>query len=175
MILKTDRLILGPWQSADWTSFRPIAVDPDVMRHITGGAPWTDEQIRGFVDRNMKLYSERGFCRWKLLEASTGETIGFCGVGFWRDAVDPEIGWWLARRHWGRGLASEAARCSLRDAFERVQLPRIMSVAARANTASIRVMQKLGLKFDTEFENEGLALVRYVIDRADYVAASAKI
>ena len=99
----------------------PDPIDVEVMRYITGGAPWSDEQIRGFVDCQVNLYCERGFCRLKLLEESTGELIGFCGVGFWRDVLDPEIGWWLARRCWGRGLATEAAHSALRDAFEWVR------------------------------------------------------
>jgi ribosomal-protein-alanine N-acetyltransferase len=111
--------------------------------------------------RQVKLYAERGFCRWKLLEAGGGELIGFCGLGFWRDGLEPEIGWWLARRHWGRGLATEAARCALRDALERVGLERIISVAEAGNAASRRIMEKLGLKFEREFESEGVRLVQY--------------
>ena len=52
------------------------------MRYITGGVPWTDDQIRSFVERQVKLYSERGFCRWKLVSKASGEMIGFCGVDF---------------------------------------------------------------------------------------------
>jgi len=168
MILETERLILDTWQASDWTAFRPIATDPDVMRYITGGAPWTDDQIRSFVERQVKLYAERGFCRWKLLAKATGGMIGFCGVGFWRDAPDPEIGWWLARRYWGRGLATEAAEAASRDAFERVRLERIISVAMPENAASIRIMEKLGLKLECEFENEGVRLLRYAQSRLQY-------
>jgi RimJ/RimL family protein N-acetyltransferase len=170
VILKTPRLILDGWKSSDWTAFRPIAQDVEVMRYITGGTPWSEEQIRGFVDRQVKLYAERGFCRWRLVEESSGEPIGFCGVGFWRDGLEPEIGWWLARRFWGRGLATEAARCALQDAFERVRLERVISVAAVDNLASLRVMEKLGLKLECEFEGEGMRLVRYAIERDRYAA-----
>jgi RimJ/RimL family protein N-acetyltransferase len=162
--VKTQRLILEPWRSSDWEAFRPIATDVEVMRYITGGVPWTDEQIQNFVYRQITLYSERGFCRWKLVEASTGELIGFCGAGMWRDEPDPEIGWWLARSHWGRGLATEAARIALHDLFERVGLERLISIARPDNTASIGVMKKLGLRFEGEFESEGIKLVRYVIE-----------
>jgi ribosomal-protein-alanine N-acetyltransferase len=134
------------------------------MRYITGGIPWTDEQIQNFVFRQITLYSERGFCRWKLLEAATGDLIGFCGPGQWRDAPEPEIGWWLARSRWGQGLATEAACAALHDALERVRLERVISVARPENTASIGIMKKLGLKFDAEFEIDGLKLMRYAID-----------
>jgi [ribosomal protein S5]-alanine N-acetyltransferase len=162
--LKTERLILEPWRISDWEAFRPIATDVEVMRYINGGIPWTEEHIQSFVYRQMSLYAERGFCRWKLLEASTGDLIGFCGPGIWRDLPDPEIGWWLARSHWGQGLATEAARAALHDALERIGLERIISIAMPENTASIGIMKKLGMKFDTGFESDGIRLVRYAIE-----------
>jgi len=173
MILETERLILDTWQSSDWTAFQPIATDAEVMRYITGGVPWSEEEIRSFVERQIELYRTRGFCRWKLIEKAGGNMIGFCGVGFWRAGPDPEIGWWLARAYWERGLASEAARPALRDAFERVGLERIISVAMIENRASRRIMEKLGLEFECEFESEGFRLVRYVMDRARYDARLA--
>jgi [ribosomal protein S5]-alanine N-acetyltransferase len=173
MALETERLILDTWLSADWTALRPIATDLDVMRYITGGVPWSDEQIRSFVDRQMELYRARGFCRWKLMRKPDQNLIGFCGVGWWRDELDPEIGWWLARPCWGHGLATEAAMLALRDGFERVRLERIVSIAMPGNTASTRIMEKLGLQFDGEFESEGVGLVRYAISRAQYAAAQA--
>jgi len=160
-MINTDRLILDSWSTSDWQAFKPIATDPEVMRYITGGTAWTDEQIQNFVYRQIILLSERSFCRWKLVEPSTGELIGFCGPGIWRDAPDPEIGWWLARSHWGRGLATEAARAALQDALERVGLERIISIARPDNTASIGVMKKIGLRFDQQFEADGIKLVRY--------------
>jgi RimJ/RimL family protein N-acetyltransferase len=169
VFLQTERLILDGWSPGDWTDLRPIATDVEVMRYITGGVPWTDEQIQAFVVRQVETLRGRGFCRWKLGLKETGEMIGFCGVGFWRDYPMPEIGWWLGRRHWGRGLATEAARVALRDAFERVGLERIVSVAMTGNTGSIRIMEKLGLRKDHEFENEGAKLVQYAIARAEYL------
>lgn len=170
MTIETERLVLHPWKAADWTAFRPIATDPEVMRYITGGVPWTDELIQAFVARQMKLYEERGFCRWKLIEKNGGDLIGFCGVGIWRDAPDLEIGWWLARPPWGRGLATEAAATALRDVFERANLLRVISVARPANIASTRIMQKLGLRFEREFESEGVSLVEYAMTHAEYSA-----
>jgi len=168
MMLETQRLILDPWQSAEWEELRPLATDVEVMRYITGGVPWSDQQIREFVARQAELYRTRGFCRWKLLEKPARCLIGFCGVGFWRDWMEPEIGWWLARPYWGRGLATEAATAALDDAFERVRLERIVSVAMVGNLASIRIMRKLGLEFECEFENDGARLIKYAIDRERY-------
>ena len=84
---------------------------------------------------------------------------------------DLEIGWWLARPHWGRGLATEAAKAALHDIFERVGLGRVISIARRSNTASTRIMEKIGLQFQREFESGGVHLVRYAIDREQYAVA----
>ena len=168
MLLRTERLILDVWQSSDWTAFRPIAQDPEVMRYITGGVPWTDEQVRRFVDRQVELYAERGFCRWRVLDPASGEPMGFCGVGIRGQELDPEIGWWLAKRYWGSGFATEAAQCALRDVFERVGLEGVVSIARAGNTASRRVMEKLGMRLECTFENDGLELVRYKILHTEY-------
>jgi RimJ/RimL family protein N-acetyltransferase len=170
VILETERLVMSQWQDSDWIEFRPIATDPEVMRYITGGVPWSDEMIRSFVDRQVKLYKERGFCRWKLTEKMSRQMAGFCGVGTFRDNPDFEIGWWLARGYWGRGLATEAAKAALHDIFERVMLERVISIARPSNVASTRIMEKIGLEFEREFQNEGVHLVQYKMDRATYTA-----
>ncbi len=164
-MLETQRLILDVWQGDDWRALRPLATDVDVMRHISGGVPWDDERIQNFAERQMKLHEERGFCRWKLLLKPGSEMIGFCGVGIWQEGYPPEIGWWLAKRFWGQGLATEAARVALADAFERVGLERVISIARCANAASIHVMNKLGLRLERVFAHDGVELVMYVIER----------
>lgn len=171
MTIETDRLILEPWMLSDCKAFRPIATDADVMRYITGGLAWTDAQIRSFVEGQINLYCERAFCRWKVLDKQSRGLIGFCGPGIWRDAPDPEIGWWLARRLWGQGLATEAARAALKDAFERVRLARLISIARPENLASIRIMNKLGLHFEAAFTRDGISMVQYAIEQAQYTSS----
>jgi RimJ/RimL family protein N-acetyltransferase len=164
--LETERLVLDQWQADDWIAFRPIATDPEVMRYINGGVPWSDEEIRLFVERQIALYRERGFCRWKLTERTSGALIGLCGVGRWRGYPELEIGWWLGREWWGRGLATEAARTALEDVFTRAKLDHVISIARPENVASIRIMQKLGMRFVRAFENDGVSLVQYAIERS---------
>jgi RimJ/RimL family protein N-acetyltransferase len=161
MHLETPRLTLSPWAEHDWERLKPIATDPRVMRFITGGTPWSDDQIRSFIERNRTTFQELGFCRWKLEEKQTGELIGFCGVGFLHGEPDPEIGWWLAADYWGRGLATEAALVALQDAKKRVRLRRIISIAHPDNGASIHIMQKLGLQFERQYEYSGRPVVMY--------------
>jgi RimJ/RimL family protein N-acetyltransferase len=146
--------------------FRPIATDPEVMRYINGGIPWDDERIQDFVQRQIQLYEERGYCRWKLTPKGGSGIAGFCGVGLSEDV--PEIGWWLAPRYWGRGLATEAARVALRHAFETSTIDRFISIVRPANLASVRVMEKIRLAKETEYVKDGVPLLRYAITRSQY-------
>jgi RimJ/RimL family protein N-acetyltransferase len=130
-----------------------------VVRYIGDGQPWPEERARQFVERQIALFAARGFCLWKLQKA--GGTIGFCGLQPLPETDEIEIGWWLARAWWGRGLATEAAREAVRDGFERVGLQQIVAIAQPANAASIRIMQKLGMRFDRMTESRGIPVVMY--------------
>lgn len=145
-MIETDRLHLLPWKDEDWAGFAPIAQDPEVMRFITRGEPWSEERIKQFVSKQQMLYKEQGFCRWRLELKSTGETVGFCGAGNVHGLDEWELGWWIARRYWGQGLAPEAARAALEHFFRMTGLPRVLSVIAIGNTASERVAEKLGYR-----------------------------
>jgi len=163
MAIETERIRLLLWRDDDWQAFRPIATDPEVMRYITNGVPWSDEQVREFITRQMRWYDQRGFCLWKLVQSNGGRLIGFAGLQplLVEGAPEIEIGWWLAKNCWGQGLATEAATAALRDGFDRVGLKRIVAIARPENVASIRVMQKLGLQYEREFIHKEIRHVLY--------------
>ena len=162
-MLETKRLRLEPWEPDDRLQFAPLATDAEMMRYISGGRPWTPEEIQLFADKQRIRFAEGGYCRWKLTLKSGGPMIGFCGMGLLDSFEAPEIGWWVAREHWGHGLASEAAAEALRDARERLKIPRLVSVAHKDNAASIRVMQKIGLRFGRAAEFRGYPVVVYTL------------
>lgn len=169
--METERLLLLPWREGDEWLIEPLATDPLVMRYITGGTPMTAEQIQGFVGRQAALYAELGLCRWRLQLKETGESIGFAGVGRLTGMEELEIGWWLAPVHWGKGYATEGGRAALRDAFERCGLPKVISITRPENTASQRVMQRLGLYYEGRRMHAGLEHVVYTATREEWLAA----
>jgi len=142
-------------------AFGTIAADPEVIRYIGAGTPWTEERSRQFVERQIALHLAREFCLWKLLPKQGGGLIGFCGLQPLPGTDEIEIGWWLARGWWGRGLATEAARTALRDGFERVGLERIVAIAQPANRASIHIMEKLGMRYEGLGQPRGIPVVMY--------------
>lgn len=146
--LETERLVVRGWREAEWLALRPIATDPEVMRFIAHGRPWTDDEIRRLVARQIEDEKRLGFCLGAVLEKPDERLIGLCGIGPLGKSDEIEIGWWLARDRWGRGLATEAARRMLRFGFESAGLGRIISVARPQNTASHAVMERIGMRFE---------------------------
>lgn len=155
-------MILSEWEAGDWLAFQAIAADPEVIRYIGDGQPWSEERSRRFVERQVALFQKRAFCLWKLAPREGGGVIGFCGLQPLPETDEIEIGWWLARAWWGRGLATEGARVALRDGFVRVGLARIVAIAQPANTASIGIMHKLAMRFERMAEFGGIPVVMYV-------------
>ncbi len=160
-MLETARLRLLPWQRDDWIQLCPIAKDPEVVRYISNGEPWTDERIREFVGRQVDGFAARGYSFWRLEHKADREIIGFCGLQPLDGTSEIEIGWWLVRSRWGQGFATEAAREAMRDAFERVGLERIVAIAQAANRASTHIMEKLGMKYERDTTHRGIDVVLY--------------
>ena len=165
VILETPRLIVRRWLPDDVERMRPLATDPRVLRYIGDGRPWSDDRLRRFVRGGIEQAKSRGWVLWPLVHKADELMIGFCGfdAGF---PPDVEIGWRLLPEYWGRGLATEAARAVLDYGFRTFHFPRVISVAQPANVASVRIMEKLGLRFDRRFVHNGIEVVCYAIDNA---------
>jgi RimJ/RimL family protein N-acetyltransferase len=162
--LETPRLHLASWRAEQVPDFLAIASDPEVMRHIGPGQPWDEAKARGFVERQIAAEAAHGFCLWALVERATRYLVGQCGLQRLGDTGEIEIGWWLARASWGRGLATEAARPVVAFAFERLQVPRLVSIVQPANTASIAVMERLGMRFERRARQGDLGLANPEIE-----------
>ncbi|MFZ0036647.1 MAG: GNAT family N-acetyltransferase [Candidatus Acidiferrales bacterium] len=177
-LIETARTRLTPWHSDDWRALHAIAREPEVMRYITNGAPWTETQTQEFVARQLRHFSERTYCLWKLNVKSDGASEsdrnvdGLCGIQPLVETDEIEIGWWLAQRHWGKGIASEAAHAAARDAFERVGLDRLVAVAVKENAASLRIMEKLGMAYERNIIHRGVPVVLYSVTKSHWLTLS---
>lgn len=177
-VLETPRLYLATWQSEDWHEFQAITGDPRVMRLIGDGVPWTEEHTRQHVADQIRAMEARGYCLWKVLDKATGCIIGQCGLKPWSHPEngnpEVEIGWWLAPEFWGRGLATEAARAALDYGLRVIGLERIVAIAYEENQASLRIMDKLGFRFEERFQENGRDAVKYAIYRSAPIRAGGQ-
>jgi len=155
----TPRLRLRRWRDADRAPFAAMNADPVVMEFFP--ALQTRESSDAAIAAWEAQFDERGWSNWAVERRDTGEFIGFVGLSVPRRALPfspcVEVGWRLARDHWGRGFATEAARGALRVGFERVGLEEIVSFTALANRRSRAVMERIGMA-DTrrDFEHPGV-------------------
>lgn len=151
MRLETSRLILRRWLSTDIEPFVAMNADLQVMEFFP--RMFNREQTEKMVETIEADFCSEGFGLWALELKSTGEFIGYTGLG--RPEFDAhftpcvEIGWRLAHQHWGKGFAPEAAAEAIRDGFVRVGLNEIVAMTAEINKKSIRVMEKLNMKSDS--------------------------
>lgn len=177
--LESARLILRQWHDEDLAEFAAMSADPQVMRYFP--APLSRVEAAALIGRVRGHFNEYGYGLWALERKDTGAFIGMTGllnVNFdapFTPAV--EIGWRLARRHWGLGFASEAAWTCLRCAFAQLRLEQVVSFTTESNQASQKVMQAIGMQQDLDgsFDHPKLAAddplrrhVLYRIDRAHW-------
>lgn len=172
--LETERLLLRPFRADDLDAYAAMCADPDVMRYLGDGQPLNREdawrQMASFIGH----WSLRGFGMWAVEERGTGALVGRVGLHYPEGWPGREVGWTLAREHWGKGYAFEAAAASLDHAFRALEWPRAISVIDPENYRSIRVAERLGERFDREIELRGRRTLVYSIDRDDWRAARAQ-
>jgi [ribosomal protein S5]-alanine N-acetyltransferase len=167
-MFETERLILRRFNKtkADIDAIYAMRRDAEIMRYIR------EPQSKAESKNWLKLISSRwesekiGFCA--VVEKSSNELIGWCGLWRLTETNEIEVGYAVARKFWGRGYASEAAARFLEYGFGELNLEKIVAVAREENSGSRRVMEKLGMRFDYIGEFYGRDLVHYTIEKDVY-------
>jgi ribosomal-protein-alanine N-acetyltransferase len=144
-LLETERLRLRPVVADDLDHFAALYADPDVMRFIGARGPLSRSLSRERLDFMLDHWLRHGFGMWALFRKDDGAFVGRCGMRYLDNTTQVELGYTLARAHWGQGLATEASLAVVRYAFEVMRVSRLVAVADPANTASVNVMRKLGM------------------------------
>lgn len=166
-VIETARLLLRPVTMRDLDDLHGVIYsDPQVTTYLPGGEPWPLCETRSLLAWWVAHWEDQGFGPWAVIEQASGAFLGDCGLVIMPGAEHPiELLYALGRKSWGRGYASEAARAALRCGFEQVGLTQITAVAVPENTASRRVLEKLGMTF------EGISARYYNADLAVYTIA----
>lgn len=164
--LETERLIIRPWEGRDRAAFTGMARDPEVMRFVHRGEPYTDEEIDAFMARQAKNLADAGACMGAMVEKSSGRVVGVAGTQPLGRTPDFEIGWWLAREAWGRGYATEAGAAAMQHVFDVVGKPRAVAIIDPGNDASVAVALRLGMTYDRRYTGAELThrLADIVVD-----------
>jgi len=169
--LETSRLILRPFQESDFASYAEMCADREVMQYVGDGGTLSREEAW----RQMAMLSGhwvlRGFGMWAVAERTMGEFVGRVGLHFPEGWPGREIGWALAKSHWGKGYAFEAAAAALAFAFDTLEWPRAISLIDRRNLRSIRLAERLGERYESDIDVRGHRVALYSIERTSVVSA----
>ena len=156
-VFSTERFSARPWDpDNDAEGAFAMYGDPDVVRYI-GNRLVADiddqrERLRALQHRWAPFGGRYG--SWPLFERATGELVGaallkplpLSGTNLTTLGADIEIGWHVAKRHWGRGIATEMGRALLQRGFEVLDLELLHAVVDSSNPASQRVAEKIGMR-----------------------------
>lgn len=169
----TERLRLRPWTAADREPFAALNADALVMKHFL--ATLSRDESDALADRIEAKFQKQGFGFWAVEVPGVVPFAGFIGLSVpsFETHFTPcvEIGWRLAREHWNQGFATEGAAAVLRYGFGTLQLAEVVAFTAPGNARSRRVMEKLGMHYDStaDFDHPlipaGHPLCRHVLYR----------
>jgi RimJ/RimL family protein N-acetyltransferase len=158
IILETQRLILRTQAPGDQEQFLLHLNTPQVREHLCG--PQEPHEIEAGFAKVAATRAQHGFGFMVVQHKESGDVIGNCGLKVIDDRIpsfegSPEIGWSIRADYWRQGYAMEAASACIDWAFNRLDLPHILSLTSSRNIASWKMMEKLGMtrRADLDFHD----------------------
>lgn len=155
--LLSDRLLLRPWEPADFEAYAALFANAEVMQYL-GGAPMSREDAWRSLALLMGHAQLRGYTLQAVVERATGRLLGRCGL--WQPEGWPglEVGWALGRSAWGQGFATEAAKLWRDYAFAVLGAGETVSLIHPLNERSQRVARRIGHRPRGEVQVRGQTL-----------------
>ena len=155
--LETERLILDELATdRDELFIFELVNEPGFIENI-GDRGVTDlATATGYiVNGPAASYAKHGFGLWRVVQKASGLPVGICGL-IQRDVLpDPDVGYAILDRFAGRGYAQEAAQACLDYGRSKLGITKIVAITTPVNKASQRVLEKIGLKFDSVIQLPG--------------------
>lgn len=148
-VLETERLALRRFTLDDAAFAYALVNDPAWIEHIGDRNVKSLEDARGYLAKGaIAMYEKTGFGMWVVTLKGTGEAIGTCGL-IKRDSLeDVDIGFAFLPQFRGQGYALESAKAVLEYGHATVGLKRMVAIVSPANKPSIRILERLGLRFE---------------------------
>jgi [ribosomal protein S5]-alanine N-acetyltransferase len=165
--LHTARTTLRPLGGADLEAMHAMWTDEHVRKFLWDDVVITKETAAGALAASADDFSQRQFGLWAIDDRTTAELVGFCGLRQSEEG-DAELLYGLLPAWCGKGLATEAARAVLKYAFTSLGLGEVVAATDVPNTASVRVMERLGMQFERRGTLNGLDTLFYRVRREEF-------
>ena len=152
----TDRKAISPSHFAE---INRLHTDPQVMKTLSAdGKPLSEETTRDHIRQSVEHWQRHGFGFWVFRRRSDGQFVGRGGLKTYQIDGKDTIGlaYAVLSDFWNQGFATEMARASLEVGFERLGFSEICSWTLPTNLISQRIMEKLGFRYQRDFEFAGL-------------------
>ncbi len=160
--LETERLCLRPLSMDDLEDVHRMHSDPETIRYASGRVKSREESLE-WLKRAIDSYETNGHGFWAVELKPSGDYVGHAGLlaQIVDDVPETEIAYWILRKHWGRGLATEAAIASRDHGFRTLGRSRLISIIHPDNGASRRVAEKVGLRVEKPSIHKGIDVLIY--------------
>jgi len=147
IVIETERLVLRTFTRYDAPLIYELNLDPEVIRYT--GDPIKDlHQAQQVLEQTiLPQYALYNHGRWAVHVKPGMEFIGWCGLKARPERNEIDLGYRFMKKAWGKGYATEAAYACLQYGFEKLNLQRIVGRAMPQNIASLRVLEKCGMRF----------------------------
>ena len=144
-VIETSRLYLREFELSDARSLFDLNSDKEVIKYTGDDHFYSESEALDFI-KNYEHYKIHGFGRWAVLLKENNEFIGWSGLKL-NEENDIDIGFRFFKKYWGRGFAFESAKAVLEYGFSDLKIDCIVGRVVPENIASVRVLEKLGMKF----------------------------
>jgi ribosomal-protein-alanine N-acetyltransferase len=159
-IIETPRLYLREFTMDDAQLLIDLNSDPEVTRY-TGDGPVNEERATQILAEIILPQYKNKLGRWAVHIKSTGEFIGWCGLKYIQELDEVDLGYRFFQKHWGKGYATESAKAVMTYGTDVLKLKQIVGRAAVDNHNSIKVLEKVGLKYKEHAVEHGDEIVKY--------------
>jgi ribosomal-protein-alanine N-acetyltransferase len=166
--LLTRRLRLTPCVEADVPRLHELLTHPGVRRYLLDDVVVSREWVFDVVESSRKTFTDANFGLWCLESRPGDDFAGLAGLRVTVGAREPQLLYALDPGHWGRGLATEASEAVGDYAFDELGYSELLASTDPPNRASIRVMERLGMRFLESARAAGQPIVFYRIDREEW-------
>lgn len=158
--IETERTIMQRLSKEDAIDFFNLNLDKEVLKY-TGDQPF--ENIQASIDflTNYDQFEKYGVGRLAVIDKTTLKFIGWCGLKYSPEKNEYDIGFRFFKNFWKKGFATETAKKCLEYGFDELKIDRIIGRAMKENVGSIKVLEKIGMKFKENFDFEGQEGVIY--------------
>lgn len=166
-LIETERLLFREINFDDKQEMFQLHSNAEVQKYTGEALIQSMEEMEQAIQTRIENYKKYGYGRWATFLKDGVQFIGWAGLDYLPEFDEIDLGYRFLPNYWGMGYATEASHAILTYGFDTLELNRIIALAMKENKASIKVMEKVGMKFDkfAPYEPRSKDVIWYSCDK----------